>query len=62
MLKKEKEERMQMEMICMDELVPEDHLLRKIDDAMNLNRIYDLVEDLYCHKQRQTKYRSGSIV
>ena len=47
MLKKEKEERMQMEMICMDELVPEDHFLRKIDDAMNLNRIYDLVEDLY---------------
>ena len=62
MLKKEKEERMQMEMICMDELVPEDHLLRKIDDAMNSNRIYDLVEDLYRHKQRQTKYRSGSIV
>ena len=49
MLKKEKEERMQMEMICMDELVPEDHLLRKIDDAVDFSRIYDFVEDLYCH-------------
>ena len=31
MLNKEKEERYQVEIICMDELVPSDHLLRKID-------------------------------
>ena len=40
---------MQMEMICMDELLLEDHLLRKIDDAVDFSRIYDFVEDLYCH-------------
>ena len=48
MLRKEKEERMQMEMICMDDLVPEDHLLRKIDGAVDFTKIYDFVEDLYC--------------
>lgn len=39
---------MQMEMICMGDLVPEDHLLRKIDSAVNFTKIYDFVEDLYC--------------
>ena len=48
MLRKEKEERMQMEMICMDDIVPEDHLLRKIDSAVDFTKIYDFVEDLYC--------------
>lgn len=39
---------MQMEMICMDDLVPEDHLLRKIDSAVDFTKIYEFVEDLYC--------------
>ena len=43
-----KEERMQMEMTCMDDLVPKDHMLRKIDSAINFTKIYDFVEDLYC--------------
>lgn len=37
-----------MEMICMDDLVPEDHLLRKIDSAVDFTKIYEFVEDLYC--------------
>jgi len=32
----------------LDELVPEDHLVRKIDQAIDFSFIYDLVEDLYC--------------
>ncbi|WP_289445615.1 transposase, partial [Klebsiella pneumoniae] len=28
--------------------VPQDHLLRKIDRAIDWNFIYDLVEDKYC--------------
>ena len=48
MLNKEKEERYQAEIICMDELVPSDHLLRKIDKVIDFSRIYELVEDLYC--------------
>ena len=34
-------------MSCMDALVPQDHLLRLIDKAINWNFIYDLVEDKY---------------
>lgn len=37
--------REQMLMFCMDDMVPRDHLLRKIDRAINWNFIYDLVED-----------------
>ena len=48
MLRKTKEERMQMEMICINDLVPENHLLRKIDSAVDFTKIYDFVEDLYC--------------
>ena len=40
--------REQMLMFCMDDMVPRDHLLRKIDRAINWNFIYDLVEDKYC--------------
>ena len=42
------EERKQYEMICIEELVPEDHILRKIDKAIDFTHIYDLVGDLYC--------------
>ena len=34
-------------MFCMDDMVPQDHMLRKIDKAINWNFIYDLVEDKY---------------
>ena len=48
MLKKEAEQRQAVEMLCTDMLVPREHLLRKIDAAVNFARIYDLVVDLYC--------------
>ena len=32
----------------MEGLVPQDHLLRKIDSAVDFTHIYDFVEDLYC--------------
>ena len=35
-------------MVCPDMLVPEDHLLRKIDKAVDFEKIYEIVEDLYC--------------
>jgi len=40
--------REQMQIFCMDDLVPQDHLLRVIDKAINWNFIYELVEDKYC--------------
>ena len=39
--------REQIQMFCMDDLVPEDHLLRIIDKAIDWTFIYDLVEDKY---------------
>ena len=48
MLKKEAEQRQTIEMLCTDMLVPKDHLLRKIDAAVDFTHVYDLVEDLYC--------------
>ena len=46
MLKKETERRQAIEMLCTDMLVPKDHLLRKIDAAVDFTHIYELVEDL----------------
>lgn len=48
MIEKERKSRDQAEIVCIEMLVPKDHLLRKIDAAVDFNKIYDFVEDLYC--------------
>lgn len=48
MLVKEKSERNTLEMVSVEGLVPQEHLLRKIDSAVDFTHIYDFVEDLYC--------------
>ncbi len=49
MLSKEKVgKRNQIEMLSIEDLVPEDHLLRDIERAMSLDFIYEEVEGLYC--------------
>ena len=48
MLHKEDKQRQAVEMLCTDMLVPKNHLLRKIDAAVDFDRIYEFVEDLYC--------------
>lgn len=40
--------RTQVSLVSLDELVPKDHLVRKIEHAMDFTFIYDLVQDLYC--------------
>lgn len=37
-----------MEFVCIDELVPANHLPRKIDQHIDFSFIHDLVKDLYC--------------
>ena len=37
----------QMQIVSLEQLVPEDHLLRKIDAAVDFDFIYDLVEEKY---------------
>lgn len=49
MNKETDKKRMQMHMVTPDELVPQDHLLRLIDKAIDFDFIYDLVYDKYSH-------------
>ena len=39
--------RKQMQIVCIDDLVPQDHLLRIIEKAIDWSFIYELVEDKY---------------
>jgi transposase len=48
MLEREKLRREVVEFINTEERVPQNHLLRKIDAAVDFCNIYDFVEDLYC--------------
>ncbi len=43
-----KEGRNQLELIALEDLVPEDHLVRKIEASLKFDFIYDLVEEYYC--------------
>ena len=47
MITSEKKKREQIQMFCIDDLVPEEHLLRKIDKAIDWSFIYELVKDKY---------------
>lgn len=49
MLRENKVERDQMEFFCIDSFVPQDHLLRKIEDAVDFSKIYEIIGNLYCH-------------
>lgn len=42
------QQRQAVEMLCVDMLVPKEHLLRYLDAAVDFTRIYKLAEDLYC--------------
>lgn len=39
--------REQIQLFCMDDMVPQDHLLRIIDKAIDWSFIYELVEEKY---------------
>lgn len=48
MLRKPGPEQTVIEMVTLDELVPADHLLRKIEAAIDFSFIHDRVAGLYC--------------
>lgn len=51
MMTKENEKvRKQMQIVCIDDLVPQNHLLRIIDKAIDWSFIYDLVSDKYSNE------------
>ena len=37
-----------VEFVVIDQLVPKEHLLRKIDAAVDFTQLYEMVEPLYC--------------
>jgi len=47
--KKSKIDKTQIEMFSIDQLVPRDHLVRKLDAALDLSFIYSIVSHLYSH-------------
>lgn len=48
MLERAQNLRNNLHIVDLEGLVPQDHLLRKIDKVVGFDRIYDLVEHLYC--------------
>ena len=42
-----KEKQGQLHMLCIDDLAPENHILRDIDKAIDFSFIYDEVEGMY---------------
>ena len=48
MLERGKMDRRTIEFVDTEGLVPQDHLLRKIDAAVDFSKIYEMVEPLYC--------------
>lgn len=47
-LTKDIENRNQVEFVSLEQTVPQDHLLRQIDAAIDFNKVYEFVEDLCC--------------
>lgn len=47
MITKNTDNKGQLQVVSLDQLVPQDHLLRKIDENVDFSFIYDLVEDKY---------------
>ena len=47
MITKNTSNKEQIQMVSLEQLVPKDHILRKIDDTIDFSFIYDLVEDKY---------------
>ena len=48
MLERGKMDRDIIEIVGIDSLVPQEHLLRKIDAAVDFSKLYEMVEPLYC--------------
>ncbi|MEC1861649.1 IS5/IS1182 family transposase, partial [Bacillus licheniformis] len=50
--KHSKDQREQLEVVALSELVPEDHLVRKMEEAIDFSFIYQKVAPLYSSKAR----------
>jgi len=48
MLEKKESRRSEVKIVCLEDLVPKDHLLRKIEKAVDFDDIYAMTEQYYC--------------
>jgi len=48
MLREKRERQQQMDLVILEQMIPEDHLLRRIDEAVDFGFIHDLCAPLYC--------------
>ena len=48
MLERKTDGRKEVKIVCLEDLVPVDHLLRKIEKAVDFEEIYPMVEPYYC--------------
>lgn len=48
MLRERREKPQKLDIVILEQLVPKDHLLRRIDEAVDFSFIYDLCAPLYC--------------
>ena len=48
MLERTADARKDVKIVCLEDLVPGDHLLRKIEKAVNFDEVYPMVEQYYC--------------
>ena len=55
MLERGKMDRDLVEFVVIDQLVPKEHLLRKIDAAVDFTQLYEMVEPLYCEDKGLAK-------
>ncbi|WP_243122345.1 transposase [Clostridium septicum] len=49
MINERRQAQNEMEVVMLEQLVPKDHLLRKIDKYIDFSFIRELTNDLYCH-------------
>ena len=49
MMTKRENQQIEMHLITIEDLVPMDHLLRKVNDIIDFSFIYNEVETMYCH-------------
>ena len=62
MLKQRREKQQQMELVIMEQMIPEDHLLRKVDRAVDFSFIYESVRAAVLRGQWSARHRPGGIV
>lgn len=48
MLRERREKQQKLDIVILEQLVSKDHLLRRIDEAVDFSFIYDLCAPLYC--------------